>query len=45
MHHRFVALLSTKEMNDYHLEAAEVAVQLGVPEATLLPTSASAPDG
>ncbi len=40
MHHRFVAPLSSKEMDDYHLEAAEVAVRLGVPEAMLPPTFA-----
>jgi len=40
MHDRFVAPLSPAEMNDYHLEAAEVAVRLGVPEALLPPTLA-----
>jgi len=40
MHDRFVAPLSPAEMNDYHLEAAEVAVRLGVPEAMLPPTVA-----
>ena len=40
MHHRFVAPLTATEMDDYHLEAAEVAVRLGVPEAMLPPTFA-----
>jgi uncharacterized protein (DUF2236 family) len=40
MHDRFVAPLSPAEMNDYHLEAAEVAVRLGVPEAMLPSTVA-----
>jgi uncharacterized protein (DUF2236 family) len=33
MHDRFVAPLSGDEMDRYHLEAAEVAIRLGVPEA------------
>ncbi len=40
MHHRFVAPLSRLEMDDYHLEAAEVAVRLGIPEVMLPPTYA-----
>ena len=40
MHDRFVAPLSTEQMDEYHLEAAEVAVRLGVPEAMLPPTCA-----
>jgi uncharacterized protein (DUF2236 family) len=40
MHDRFVAPLDVAEMDAYHLEAAEVAVRLGVPEAMLPPTIA-----
>jgi uncharacterized protein (DUF2236 family) len=40
MHDRFVAPLDEAEMDAYHLEAAEVAVRLGVPEAMLPPTLA-----
>ncbi len=38
MHDRFVGRLTSAEMNDYHLEAAEVAVRLGVPESLIPPT-------
>ena len=38
MHDRFVGRLTPAEMNDYHLEAAEVAVRLGVPESLIPPT-------
>jgi uncharacterized protein (DUF2236 family) len=37
MHDRFVAPLSVAEMDAYHLEAAEVAIRLGIPEALLPP--------
>lgn len=40
MHDRFVAPLDAAELDTYHLEAAEVAVRLGVPEAMLPPTLA-----
>jgi uncharacterized protein (DUF2236 family) len=35
MHDRFVGRLTPAEMDAYHLEAAEVAVRLGVPEAII----------
>ncbi len=38
MHDRFVGRLTSAEMNDYHLEAVEVAVRLGVPESLIPPT-------
>ena len=38
MHDRFVAPLTPRQMDDYHLEAAEVAVRLGVPENLMPPT-------
>jgi uncharacterized protein (DUF2236 family) len=41
MYDRFVAPLSVAEMDDYHREAAEVAIRLGVPEA-MLPSTAGA---
>jgi uncharacterized protein (DUF2236 family) len=37
MHDRFVGRLTPDEMDHYHLEAAEVAVRLGVPEAIIPP--------
>jgi uncharacterized protein (DUF2236 family) len=40
MHDRFVAALDEEEMDAYHLEAAEVAVRLGIPEAMLPQTVA-----
>lgn len=40
MHDRFVSPLTPGEMNAYHVEAAEVAIRLGVPE-TMIPTSHS----
>jgi uncharacterized protein (DUF2236 family) len=35
MHDRFVGRLTSAEMNDYHLEAAQVAVRLGVPKSDI----------
>jgi uncharacterized protein (DUF2236 family) len=40
MHDRFVAPLDEAEMDAYHLEAAEVAVRLGIPEPMLPPSIA-----
>lgn len=40
MHTRFVAPLTPRQEDDYHLEAAEVAIRLGVPEVLLPPTVA-----
>jgi uncharacterized protein (DUF2236 family) len=40
MHDRFVAPLSVAEMDAYHLEAAEVAIRLGIPEVLLPPDAA-----
>lgn len=40
MHETFIAPLDVAERDAYHLEAAEVAVRLGIPEAMLPPTLA-----